>query len=104
MDALCALHVCALGISPVTSYSGVKRGEVPHSARQVPCTAALPGTCADAPSSLEVSLGASNLPESSSSSSAHAWHDLKARHDVFGAGRTCNNVVTNCVVSIQTIY
>ena len=25
VDALCALHVCALGISPVTSYSGVKR-------------------------------------------------------------------------------
>ena len=24
MDALCALHDCTLGISPVTSYSGVK--------------------------------------------------------------------------------
>ena len=24
MDALCALHDCAMGISPVTSYSGVK--------------------------------------------------------------------------------
>ena len=24
VDALCALHDCALGISPVTSYSGVK--------------------------------------------------------------------------------
>ena len=24
MDALCALHDCALGFSPVTSYSGVK--------------------------------------------------------------------------------
>ena len=26
VDVLCAIHDCALGISPVTSYSGVKRG------------------------------------------------------------------------------
>ena len=25
MGALCAMHACALGLSPVTSYSGVNR-------------------------------------------------------------------------------
>ena len=31
MDALCALIDCALGISPIPSYSDVKAGKVPPS-------------------------------------------------------------------------
>ena len=40
VDALCALHDCALGISPVASYSGVKFGPHPKRAWRAAPTSA----------------------------------------------------------------